>query len=182
MSRFGFPTLLAIGVVDSATRMGFLAFLPFILRGKGASEPMIGLALTLVFAGGAAGKLGCGVLGERIGVLRTVLLTEIGTAVGILALPMLSLPAALVCLPPLGLALNGTSSVLYGSVPELVHADRREFAFGVFYTGTVGAGAVAPALYGIAGDALGPGGALRVVAAVCLLTVPLAVALRACTR
>src|SRR5581483_10005838 len=49
---FGFPVLLAIGIVDSATRMGFLLFLPFVLRDKGATEQTIGLAMTLVFAGG----------------------------------------------------------------------------------------------------------------------------------
>ena len=57
--RYAFPTLLSIGVIDSATRMGFLTFLPFILTAKGASLPTIGLALTLVFAGGAVGKLVC---------------------------------------------------------------------------------------------------------------------------
>src|SRR5262249_24615778 len=40
--RFGFPLLLAIGMVDSATRMGFLIFLPFILIAKGASLPTVG--------------------------------------------------------------------------------------------------------------------------------------------
>src|SRR5579883_3262915 len=34
---FGFPLLLLIGVLDSATRMGFLLFLPFVLTQKGAS-------------------------------------------------------------------------------------------------------------------------------------------------
>jgi FSR family fosmidomycin resistance protein-like MFS transporter len=176
--RFGFPVLVAIGIVDSATRMGFLAFLPFVLKAKGADTPMIGIALTLIFAGGAAGKLACGLLGARLGVLRTVLLTEIATALGIAALGWLPLGAALVCLPIIGVALNGTSSVLYGTVPELVAGDRREHAFGVFYTGTIGGGAIAPALYGFAGDAFGPEHAIFVVAAVCLLTLPLAWALR----
>ena len=52
----------------------------------------------------------------------------------------------------------------------------------MFYTATVGGGAVAPALYGLVGDAFGPVGALRVVASVCLMIVPLAVALRASMR
>ena len=56
-------------------------------------------------------------------------------------------------LPVIGVALNGTSSVLYGSVPDLVAAERRARAFGIFYTGTIGAGAVAPAIYGLVGDA-----------------------------
>ena len=115
---FAFPLLLTIGIIDSATRMGFLLFLPFVLTQKGASLQTIGLAMTLVFAGGAAGKLACTFIGARIGAIGTVWLTEGLTAVGILALIPLPLPAALVLLPLIGVALNGTSSVLYGSVPE----------------------------------------------------------------
>src|SRR5215469_11724889 len=59
----GFSLLLAIAMIDSATRMGFLTFLPFLLRSKGADLPMIGIALTMIFAGGAAGKLACDWLG-----------------------------------------------------------------------------------------------------------------------
>ena len=80
-SRIAFPVLLSIGVIDSATRMAFLTFLPFLLTAKGASLPTIGLALTLVFAGGAAGKLVCAFIGARIGAIATVWLTEGLTAV-----------------------------------------------------------------------------------------------------
>src|SRR6267154_5250732 len=172
--RNGFPLLLTIGVIDSATRMGFLTFLPFLLQSKGAGLPEIGLALTMVFAGGAAGKLVCGFLGARLGVLPTVLITEGATALGILALLPLPIGAALALLPVIGVALNGTSSVLYGTVPDLVPADRRESAFGVFYTGTIGAGALSPVLYGLFSDAIGLTAALLLVAAIVLLTLPLA--------
>ena len=175
--RGAFALLLAIGVLDSGTRMGFLAFLPFVLRAKEATTPTIGLALTLIFAGGALGKLVCGWLGARLGVLRSVLLTELATAVGIIAIGPLPLLGALAILPVIGVALNGTSSVLYGTVPELVAPDRREHAFGLFYTGTIGGGAVAPVLYGLAGDAFGADERDLVVAVVCLLTLPLAWAL-----
>ena len=86
LHSFGFPLLLSIGVLDSATRMAFLTFLPFILTAKGASLPTVGFALTLVFAGGAAGKLVCAFIGARIGVIATVWLTEIITATGIAVL------------------------------------------------------------------------------------------------
>src|SRR5215472_8324914 len=152
---YAFPLLLSVGVIDSATRMAFLTFLPFVLTAKGASLQMVGLALTLVFAGGAAGKLVCAFIGARIGAVATVWLTEGLTAVGIGALLPLGLNATLMLLPIIGIALNGTSSVLYGSVPDLVRPERRGRAFSVFYTGTIGAGALAPALYGVAGDALG---------------------------
>jgi MFS family permease len=176
--RFAFPVLLLIGVIDSATRMAFLTFLPFVLTAKGASLPTIGLALTLVFAGGAAGKLVCAFIGARIGAIATVWLTEGLTAVVIVALLPLPLDGALVLLPLIGVALNGTSSVLYGSVPDLVTPQRRARAFGVFYTGTIGSGAVAPAVYGLVGDALGVSTALIVIAGVVLLTLPLSLVLR----
>jgi MFS family permease len=177
-SRHGFPLLLAIGMVDSATRMGLLIFLPFILIGKGAALPTVGLALTLIFAGGAVGKLVCAFIGARLGVIGTVCLTEGLTTAGILALLPLPLEAAMVLLPVIGVMLNGTSSVLYGSVPELVEPDMRTRMFGIFYTGTIGSGAVSPALYGLVGDAFGVTVAICVVAGICLLTLPLALALR----
>ncbi|MEI8152298.1 MAG: MFS transporter [Hyphomicrobiales bacterium] len=176
-SRFGFPVLLSIGMIDSATRMGFLIFLPFVLISKGASLPTVGLALTLVFAGGAVGKLVCAIIGARIGVIATVCLTEGLTTAGIFALLPLPLEAALVVLPVIGIMLNGTSSVLYGSVPELVEPARRTRMFSIFYTGTIGSGAISPPLYGLVGDALGVPAALMVVAGMCLLTLPLALLL-----
>ncbi len=175
---FGFPLLLSIGVIDSATRMAFLTFLPFVLLAKGASLPTVGLALTLVFAGGAAGKLVCAFIGARIGVIATVCLTEGLTTAGVLLLLPLPLEAAMLLLPVIGVALNGTSSVLYGSVPVLVEPAKRSRAFGVFYTGTIGAGAVAPAIYGLLGDAVNVPVAMIAVAVMCLLTLPLVLALR----
>ena len=53
-----------------------------------------------------------------------------------------SLWSDLALLPLIGFALNGTSSVLYGSVPDLVSPARRQRAFGIFYTGTIGSGAI----------------------------------------
>jgi predicted MFS family arabinose efflux permease len=177
-SSYGFPLLLSIGVLDSATRMAFLTFLPFVLTAKGASLQTVGLALTLVFAGGAAGKLVCAYIGARIGAVATVWLTELVTAVAILALLPLPLDTAMFLLPVIGVALNGTSSVLYGSVPDLVPASRHARAFGIFYTGTIGAGAVSPALYGLLGDFVGVHAAMIVIACAVLLTLPLTIFLR----
>jgi MFS transporter, FSR family, fosmidomycin resistance protein len=176
--RFGFSLLLSIGVLDSATRMGFLTFLPFLLKMKGADTPTIGLALLLVFAGGALGKLGCAFLGARIGTIATVCMTEGLTAIGILALLPVSLWSGLALLPLIGFALNGTSSVLYGSVTDLVASERRQRAFGIFYTGTIGAGALSPTFFGLIGDQLGVGITLALVAAFVLFTLPLALLLR----
>src|SRR4029079_11214897 len=113
----GFAALSAIGIVDSATRTGFLTLLPFLLTARGASVPEIGLALSLVFAGGAAGKFVCGLIAVRVGILRSVIVTECATAALIIALLLpLPKPLGLFLLPLIGVALNGTSSVLYGTV------------------------------------------------------------------
>jgi MFS family permease len=175
--RGGFPLLFAIGVIDTAVRMGLLTFLPFLLKGKGAALPAIGLGFALVFLGGAGGKFTCGWLGARLGVLWTVVLTEGGTAAAILLLLALPLTPALAVLPLLGIMLNGTSSVLYGTVPELTTADRSERSFALFYTGTIGAGALSPVLYGVLGDAVGVTWATAATAITALATLPLAMAL-----
>ena len=175
--RLGFGLLLAIGVLDTSVRMGLLTFLPFILEAKGASLSTVGLGLGLVFLGGAAGKAACGWLGERMGLLRTVVLTEGGTAALILAVLGLPLWPALAVLPLLGTMLNGTSSVLYGTVPELRPGARAESAFALFYTGVIGAGAVAPVGFGYLGDVTGAGWATVATAVTALVTLPLAVLL-----
>jgi MFS transporter, FSR family, fosmidomycin resistance protein len=175
--RGGFWLLFAIGALDTGVRMGLLTFLPFLLKAKGASLPTVGVALALVFLGGAAGKFVCGWLGARAGVLLTVLATEGGTAVciaGVLVLPLVPL---FVLLPALGVMLNGTSSVLYGTVPELTPPDRAEGAFALFYTGTIGSGAISPVLYGVLGDWVGAHWATAATAIVALAIFPLAFAL-----
>lgn len=176
--RTGFGLLLAIGVLDNSARPAFLLYLPFLLQEKGAALPTVGLALSLVFLGGAFGKAVCGWLGDRVGVTRTVIFTEAGTAITILAVISLPLAPALVLLPLLGVMLNGTSSVLYGTVPELAPGGRVEHAFAVFYTCTLGGSAVAaPLLYGRLGDAFGPAWAATASAATALTVIPLMLAL-----
>ena len=174
--------LFSIHIADDLVRTGFMISLPFLLRDKGADLPTIGLGLSLVFAGGAAGKLVMGWVGDRLGVVPSVILTEVATTVLILALLPLSLPVALALLPAVGLMLNGTSSVLYGTIPEFVSPARRTHAFAIFYTGGSVAGATGPLLAGLLGDAVGLPIALAVVSCIALTTVPMVWALRPAFR
>jgi MFS transporter, FSR family, fosmidomycin resistance protein len=174
----GFSALAAIGMIDNATRTGFITFLPFALMAKGSTVAGVGTALALLFVGGAAGKFVCGLVAERLGVIRTVILTEAATTAGIATIIVAPLPLALAALVPLGVALNGTSSVLYGTVADLVLAERRSRAYGLYYTLSVGCSALAPTLYGIVGDAVGVSATLAIVAVIVLATIPLCLILR----
>jgi MFS family permease len=174
----GFSALAAIGMIDNATRTGFITFLPFALMAKGSTLAGVGTALALLFVGGAAGKFICGLVAERVGVIRTVILTETATAAGIAAIIVAPLPVALATLVPLGVALNGTSSVLYGTVADLVMAERRSRAYGLYYTLSVGCSALAPTLYGIVGDVVGVAATLGIIATIVLATLPLCLVLR----
>ena len=174
--------LFSIHIADNLVRTGFMIFLPFLLRDKGADLPTIGLGLSLLFAGGAAGKLVMGWVGDRLGVVPSVILTEVATTILILTLLPLSLPLALALLPAVGLMLNGTSSVLYGTIPEFVSPERRTHAFAIFYTGGSVAGATGPFVAGLLGDAVGLPIALAAVSCIALTTVPMVWALRPAFR
>jgi FSR family fosmidomycin resistance protein-like MFS transporter len=180
--NLGFISLSSIAVIDSATRMGFLTLLPFLLISKGASVTQVGFALSLTFAGGAAGKFVCGFIAARFGVIKTTLITEVATTILIALTLPLNLDVVMLMLPLVGIALNGTSSGLYGTVPELVPQHARSRAFGIFYTLTIGAGAISPLLYGVAGDSLGVSNAVTLVALSVLFTLPLTLGLKVAFR
>lgn len=151
-ARRGFALLTVIGGLDTATRMGYLLFLPFLIHGRGGSSATIGVALALLFVGGALGKATCTWLSERLGVIGSVVATEAATALFIGLTLFTPLGATLVVLPLLGIVLNGTSSVLYGTVPELAPGGDTGRAFAIFYTSVIGSGGVAPILYGAIAD------------------------------
>ena len=148
----GFITLSGVGILDSATRGAALAFLPFVMDAKGMGIGQTSAMLVLLFAGGAAGKFLCGWLADRYGSVSIIWGTKGLTAL----LLVLSLVAPSVAMAPLmvvlGVGLNGTSSVLYAAVPELVPARRRARLYGVYYTTNEGGTVLAPVLYALIAD------------------------------
>jgi MFS family permease len=176
--RQGFTLLCLIEILDSSTRTGFLTFIAFLLIAEGLSEGWAASAVPLVFIGGMAGKLACGLLAERLGVVRMIVVTEFATACGIFAALALPAIAAFVLLPLLGVVLQGTSSVLYATVGEFVEPDRLPRSFGLFYTIGSICGIAAPLGYGLLGDRFGVGTAIATMGVVVLLTIPLAILLK----
>ena len=179
--RLGFAVLVALGIADSVVRGAFFVLLPFLLIGKGATISTAGLALTLVFIGGAAGKLACGWVARWMGMVGLIALAQALTAAGIVAVLLLPLGPAMVVLPVLGIALNGVTTVIYGSVPSYAPPERRAHALSVFYTLSIGSAALAPPLSGLVGDMVGIPNAVVVVSVLTLATIPLAFFLKADT-
>lgn len=178
----GFTALCLIEILDSSTRTGFLTFIAFLLIAKGVPEGWAALSVPLILVGGMAGKLACGFLAERFGIIRTVVITEIATGCGILATLALPTLAAFLLLPLIGVALNGTSSVLYATIGDLVDKARLPRAFGLFYTLGSACGIAAPLGYGVLGDRVGIETAIAMVGIVVFLTIPLALVLRPALR
>jgi MFS family permease len=176
--RFGFGILVGFGVADSLVRGAFFVMLPFLLIGKGAAVTTAGFALTLVFVGGALGKLACGWVGKWIGTPATIVVSQVLTAAGILGVLYLPLAAAILVLPFLGVVLNGVTTVIYGSVPEYSAPENRTRALSLFYTISIGAAAVAPPISGLIGDVIGIHSTIIAVAVLTLATVPLAFQLK----
>ena len=177
-NRRDFALLSVIAVIDASARSGFLLLAPFLMVEKGLPVERVGFAIMLIFAGGAAGKLACGFIAERLGTVRTIAVTEVATALGIAAAVFAPMDVLWVLLAPIGVVLNGTSSALYAAAGELAHGARQARAFGLFYTVTTAASAAAPLIAGVLGDAMDLTLSAVVVAMWAAAAAPVALALR----
>jgi len=175
--RRGFAALCLIEVLDSSTRTGFMTFIAFLLIAKGLPEHWAVLSVPLVLVGGMPGKLACGLLAERLGIARMIVLTELATCGGILAALALPGVGAFLLLPLLGVVLQGTSSVLYATIGEHVEPERLPRAFGFFYTIGSVCGIAAPLGYGLLGNRYGVETSIAVMGMLILLTLPLSLLL-----
>lgn len=182
LRKRAFTSLCVIGSIDNATRTGTLTFLPFLMAAKGASTTQIGFSLTVIFIGGACGKLVFGILATRLGILRSVAASEIITSLIVLGTAFTPLLVTYILLIPLGIALNGTSSILYGTVPELSKPQQQTRAFAIFYTASLGCGSLMPLIYGIASDLIGVKHTLVFVALLVLCILPLLIPISRATR
>jgi len=172
-NKKAFFTLSAIGFIDTAVRSALITFLPFLLIGKGMQMESTGLALSLLFIGGALGKFICGILAEKIGIIPSITITEAITGLGIIYLYGSTLSGIFPFLPLLGIALNGTSSVLYGTVADFVSPTHTPRVFGLFYTAIIIGAASAPPVFGFLSDNVGVDLTAVVIGLTALTTLPL---------
>ena len=118
--------------------------------------------------------------------MRALVVAELLTAAGIVALLLAPAPAAFALLPFLGVVLQGSSTVTYGAVSDLVRPERQARGFATVYSISAAALVAGPIGFGLVGDRLGLDAALWSMALVVLvplpLGLPLARGLRAAAR
>lgn len=169
-----FALICTIGLMDQAQRAAVLAFLGFLLLGKGQPEAALGWLVAVTLAGGALGKFGCGWLTDRLEDRRVMAMTEIGVTVGAMLLAFLDLGPLLVpLLLAFGFALNGTSSVIYTRLADTLQPEYFSRGYGLYYTLSFGSSALAPVLYGLLADRQGLNWVYPTIAIVTLGILPL---------
>ncbi|MGI9384997.1 MAG: MFS transporter [Methyloligellaceae bacterium] len=176
--RMGFTSLAVIVFLDIAVQDGFLTFLAFLMIEKEVPTSLAVFAVVLTLAGGVFGKFGCGFLAERFGVIRSLVLVECLTAAGIVAVLLSPTLLAYFLLPAVGLVLQGSSSITYGTVSDLVSGDRQSRGFAAIYSIAYGAAVVAPIVFGLIGDWYGLAPAMLTMACIALLPLPLCLLLQ----
>jgi len=102
-----------------------------------------------------------------------VVATEVLTAAGILSLAWSPPLWVWFILPMVGVVLNGTSSVLYATVADIISPAARSRGYGLYYAITMGSGAVSPVAFGLITDFLGLYATVIGTALMVLMTLPL---------
>ena len=163
-----------IGIIDCSTRMTVFTFIPFLSQRKGFAADKVGFIVSLIFFGGIFGKFICGYLMDKLGGEKVIMGCEFLTTLFVIlilsvSLPYFFIPLALV----MGVALNGSSSVLYSLVASFFKLENRTRGYALFYTIYMLSGALGPVLYGLLGDALGLYAIFISVSIATFLTIPL---------
>ena len=172
-NKKGFVLLGIIAALDNITRNGFLTFVSFLMIDKGISSEWAAIAVLATVFGGMIGKAVVGKLADLIGVSKTIALTEFATALFIVLILFAPILIAFSMLPILGVFLNGTSSIIYGAVPEVTAAEKHSRAFGFIYTLGSICGIVGPLVYGFIADFFSLQTTMIIIAGMVLFTIPL---------
>ena len=167
--RSGFRWLAAIVFVDIAVQDGFLVFVAFLMIEKNVPASLAAFAVVATLAGGVIGKYACGHLSAGLGVVRSLFLVEVFTAVGIVGVILLPPVAAFVLLPFVGVVLQGSSTITYGSVSEFVDEARQSRGFALIYSMANGASVAGPVAFGMVSDFYSVGTAVTIMVLVTLL-------------
>ncbi len=168
-----FRALGTIVFLDSTVQSVFLTFIAFVLLDKGASQAMASAAVVLALTGGMIGKFCCGFVAARYGDRGTFVLIQVLTVAGLVGTVLLPAIVLLVVLPIVGLVVQGSSTVTYGSVADFVDEGRQSRGYALIYTLASASSVAGPFLFGLLADGISLSAAIWVLAGVAALTIPL---------
>jgi MFS family permease len=174
----GFAALTAVVSLDSIVQTSVLTFIAFVMIAKGFSTFAATLAAVLVLTGGMFGKAACGYLAQNLGTRRAFAAVQLATAGGLLAVAVLPGALAYALLPFVGVVLQGSTSITYSAVNDLILPSHTARGFALIYAAGSFASIAGPLGFGVIGDWYGIETALIGMAAASALGVPSAMLLR----
>jgi FSR family fosmidomycin resistance protein-like MFS transporter len=159
--------------LDSTVQSIFLTFIAFILLEKGVSTATASGAVVLALAGGMVGKFVCGFMAARLGDRKGFVLIQILTVIGVAALVILPARPLLILLPLIGLVIQGSSTITYGSVADFIEQGRQSRGYSLIYTLVNSASVAGPFLFGFIADLGGLIPSIWILGLVICMTSPL---------
>ncbi len=171
--RNGFKNLASIVFLDSLIQDGFLVFITFLMIEKQVTTGLVAFAVAATLSGGIIGKYAGGLLAARIGVIKSIVFFELLTAIGIMFVCYAPGNISFFLLPLVGIFLQGSSTITYGTVSNLVHKKQQSRGFSIIYTIAGSASFVGPTIFGLIIDSLGFKVMMITMATLVLVTLPL---------
>ena len=147
-----FRTLAMVVFLDSLVQAVFLTFLGFIMLQKGASATQASLAVVVALVGGMAGKFVAGGFAQRFGDRTTFRVMQFLAILGLCLLIYLPVSALWVALPLIGVVIQGTSTVTYGSVSGFLQVDKQSRGYALIYSFSSISSVVGPFILGMLAD------------------------------
>ena len=167
-----FGTLLTVVFFDTMVQAGVLVFVAFLLLSKGMPLAIATTATVIVLIGGIFGKAGCGYLADRLGVRSAFALIQVLTAVGLFLVVAVPGWAAMLLLLPLGVVVQGSTSITYGFAADLIHPRRMARGYAILYSSASYSSVAGPLVFGVIADAFGIEMAFYGMAVVSILAAP----------
>jgi len=147
-----FLSLSFIVFLDSIVQAAFLTFIAFVLVEKGASASHAAGGVVLTLIGGTAGKFTGGLFAARVGDRYSFFIIQCMTILGLLGVLFLPLQAIFVLLPVVGVFVQGSSTVCYGTVADYVDESKTTRAYAIIYTLSSAASVAGPFFLGVLAD------------------------------
>ena len=177
-----FSALSVLVFLDSTIQAVFLTFIAFVMLEKGAGPGTASVSVVLALAGGMAGKFLCGFLAARFGDRFTFVSIQLLTVVGILTIIWSPWSVLIPLLPLIGMVVQGSSTVTYGTVADFIEPDRQSRGYALIYTVANGASVSGPFIFGWIADRRDIDTTLWILALIATATIPLCYVLSSSDR